>query len=354
MIESILERLPVLGVCGYSGAGKTTLIEKLIPLLRADGLAVAVIKHDAHGLQVDRPGKDTDRLFNAGATVLAHSPSQGFLRLPIEEIPSLLSAVEMLLRQHDIVIVEGHKSTFLPVKLWLCCDGETYPPEVGGPFSLVLERDAERVVHTHRFLCKWLHEQSRKTPVRGGLLLGCGTSSAGSPEQLPVHQQRFWDETVARIVAPHVEAVTILGNGAVPGALSHLDYLPAVPDNPGPFSRMLTGLRWDPWCQWLFVAGDIPLVSSQSILWLLDQRKQGRWAVLPKLREKGYAEPLFALYDWRARGILESAGQPDALTSSDKLHFPVVPHELRRAWSNYSQPTCPFESPVGSRSSADA
>ncbi len=77
---SAVERMPVLAVCGWSGSGKTTLLESLIPLLRERGLQVAVVKNDAHGVEVDRPGKDSDRLFRAGASVVLRSPRESFAR----------------------------------------------------------------------------------------------------------------------------------------------------------------------------------------------------------------------------------------------------------------------------------
>ncbi len=65
---------PVLAVCGFSGSGKTTLLETAIPRLVERGLAVAVVKHAAHGFQVDRAGKDSERLFRAGATIVLSGP----------------------------------------------------------------------------------------------------------------------------------------------------------------------------------------------------------------------------------------------------------------------------------------
>ena len=60
--------LPMLGITGYSGSGKTTLLEKLLPQLKQRGLRLAVIKHSHHDAQVDKPGKDSWRMKEAGAS----------------------------------------------------------------------------------------------------------------------------------------------------------------------------------------------------------------------------------------------------------------------------------------------
>ena len=59
--------IPMLGITGYSGSGKTTLLEKLVPLLIERGAKVAVIKHSHHNAQVDKAGKDSWRMKEAGA-----------------------------------------------------------------------------------------------------------------------------------------------------------------------------------------------------------------------------------------------------------------------------------------------
>ena len=60
-------QVPIVSFVAPSGTGKTTYLEKLLPALAARGLRVLVIKHDVHGFEVDRPGKDTWRLRRAGA-----------------------------------------------------------------------------------------------------------------------------------------------------------------------------------------------------------------------------------------------------------------------------------------------
>ena len=59
--------LPLLGITGYSGSGKTTLLEKLLPQLIKKGLRVSVIKHSHHNAHVDKEGKDSWRMKEAGS-----------------------------------------------------------------------------------------------------------------------------------------------------------------------------------------------------------------------------------------------------------------------------------------------
>ena len=61
----------VVGFVGPSNVGKTSLLERLIPALAARGLSVAAVKHSSHGFAADRPGKDSHRLYTAGAAAVA-------------------------------------------------------------------------------------------------------------------------------------------------------------------------------------------------------------------------------------------------------------------------------------------
>ena len=68
---------PVLGFAAFSGVGKTTLLRKLLPLLTEQGIRVGVIKHAHHDFDIDKPGKDEEKL---GAQVLDDNVyRQGFM-----------------------------------------------------------------------------------------------------------------------------------------------------------------------------------------------------------------------------------------------------------------------------------
>jgi molybdopterin-guanine dinucleotide biosynthesis protein B len=95
---------------GKSDSGKTTLIEKLIPLLKARGYKVGTVKHDVHGFEMDREGKDTYRHFHAGADgVLISSPNKMALIKRVYETSNLDELVAQFHPDMDIIITEGFK-----------------------------------------------------------------------------------------------------------------------------------------------------------------------------------------------------------------------------------------------------
>jgi len=103
--------MKVIGFIGYSNTGKTTLIEKLIPLLIARGLRVSTVKNAHHGFDMDRPGKDSFRYRQAGsAQVLIATSERWALLTEVRGGPVPLEALIAQLAPCDLVLVEGFKS----------------------------------------------------------------------------------------------------------------------------------------------------------------------------------------------------------------------------------------------------
>ena len=105
---------PLVCIVGYSGSGKTTLMVNLIASLTRRGLRVGTIKHDAHGFQMDHPGKDSFRHKAAGAeTSIISSPHQMAMVTDVDHDHAPQDLLPMLANM-DIVLAEGFKRAPLP------------------------------------------------------------------------------------------------------------------------------------------------------------------------------------------------------------------------------------------------
>jgi len=102
-----------LGFAAYSGTGKTTLLKKVLPLLKLRGLRIGMIKHSHHRFEVDTQGKDSYELRKAGAQqMLIASPSRQAMIIdkPQESEPELQSLLaEFNPTELDLILVEGFR-----------------------------------------------------------------------------------------------------------------------------------------------------------------------------------------------------------------------------------------------------
>ncbi|HCJ4875633.1 bifunctional molybdopterin-guanine dinucleotide biosynthesis adaptor protein MobB/molybdopterin molybdotransferase MoeA [Vibrio parahaemolyticus] len=122
--------IPILGFVAYSGTGKTTLLEALLPKLTEAGLRIGMLKHAHHNFDVDKPGKDSYRLRKAGASQMLIASRNRFALMT--ETPEAEAEFEYLLTRFDedkldVVLVEGCKNIAFP-KI------ELHREEVGKPW----------------------------------------------------------------------------------------------------------------------------------------------------------------------------------------------------------------------------
>jgi molybdopterin molybdotransferase len=122
--------IPILGFAAYSGTGKTTLLEALLPKLTQAGLRIGMLKHAHHNFDVDKEGKDSYRLRKAGASQMLISSRNRFALMT--ETPESESEFDYLLSRFDtdkldVILVEGCKNIAFP-KI------ELHRDEVGKPW----------------------------------------------------------------------------------------------------------------------------------------------------------------------------------------------------------------------------
>lgn len=99
--------IPIYSFVAWSGTGKTTYLERLIPVLKSYGLRVAIIKHDAHEFEIDHPGKDSWRFTHAGAdvTVVTSATKTALIEVRPLDMEALISRI----RDVDLILTEGYK-----------------------------------------------------------------------------------------------------------------------------------------------------------------------------------------------------------------------------------------------------
>ncbi len=104
---------PVIGFSAYSGTGKTTLLKKVIPLLRMCNLRLAVIKHAHEGFDVDQPGKDSFEIRKADTyqVLISSSKRKALITEYGDQAESSLNDLieELDHSRIDLILVEGFK-----------------------------------------------------------------------------------------------------------------------------------------------------------------------------------------------------------------------------------------------------
>ena len=114
--------IPMLAITAWSGTGKTTLLEQVIPILKARGIRTGLIKRTHHQMDIDTPGKDSYVLRKAGADQVIVASSQRWALM--YETPSIAPNLRELASKLDrsmldLVLIEGFKNEDVPkIALW--------------------------------------------------------------------------------------------------------------------------------------------------------------------------------------------------------------------------------------------
>ncbi|GHY89497.1 bifunctional molybdopterin-guanine dinucleotide biosynthesis adaptor protein MobB/molybdopterin molybdotransferase MoeA [Vibrio cholerae] len=216
--------LPLLGFAAYSGTGKTTLLEALLPKLTAAGLRIGLLKHAHHDFDVDKPGKDSYRLRKAGASqMLIASRNRHAL---MTETPDAEAKFDYLLTRFDaekldVILVEGCKNIAFP-KI------ELHRAEVGKPWLYphdenIMAIAADEMVETDLpqmhindldaiadfvldYVNKWRAQQIQPHTVSDSKNSAAACCDTLSPAFLSVEQGR---EKILSLISPLAETESV-------------------------------------------------------------------------------------------------------------------------------------------------
>lgn len=316
---------PVVGIAGWSNSGKSTMICQLLQDERLRDWRLGVIKHCHHSLK-ESEESDTARFLAAGAQVAVPWVA-GDLGTAALADAALAAALESLSNLTlDGVLVEGFKRGSHP-QIWI--------DQSEGPPSEI----AARVLHcpdSDALLPLVVNLLWRGRTVRAGILVGGQSQRMGRPKALiPVNGAALWRKLQASCTLNRLNAVLIGELPGVPTGLVDADF-------PGPVGGLIAAVRADPNAAWLMLPCDLPCWSEAAASWLLEQRRPGARAIMPRLGD--HALPFPAIYEPGLLADLLSRGadlrwSPQRWLNSrrDVIRVPV-PEELVRAFTSVNTP----------------
>ena len=192
--------VPIVSIVGTSDCGKTTLIEQLLPRLIRKGYRVATVKHDVHGFEIDREGKDSWRHKRAGAsTVVLSSPERIAVIRDVEKELTLEEIRNVCVQDVDLIVTEGYKrSAFPKIEVNLTRDSEELLCKIDDNLVAVVSNRTPcldvpffRADEIER-LADWLEEKLIKRPGGRGLEVHL------SGRSLPLHP--LLEEVLERVL----------------------------------------------------------------------------------------------------------------------------------------------------------
>ena len=115
----------IVSIVGYKKSGKTTLVEKMIPIIKSKGYKFGVLKYTGEGLPQEGESKDTAKFRAAGAEMVGLCGEDHFSLFKAGGRPALpldrLAA--FFFPEADLILTEGFKKQPFP-KIALLSDGQ--------------------------------------------------------------------------------------------------------------------------------------------------------------------------------------------------------------------------------------
>ncbi len=310
-----------IAICGYSGSGKTTLIMEVVRHLSLR-LSIAYYKHGCHRFDIDREGKDSWVVGQAGAeTVMISDPEK---KAVITSSGKATLLERHAFAEHDLLIVEGLKE--LPLQKLLVVDSERkildlvksgtvtnvaaliVPDDPAGypAFGIPLfQRDTIGAIAS--FIETLLLDRALKErPLHGLVLAGGRSSRMGCDKALLAYHASNQLVHTAKLLQKQCSEVFISCREEQAEAYRNFG-LPLITDaylGIGPLGGLLSAQRYTSDAAWVVAACDLPFLDATTIRQLSSERDPLRFATAFRDTQSGRIEPLCACYEPKSRSRL--------------------------------------------------
>jgi len=296
---------------GFSGSGKTTLIEKLMKRY-SKNFSVAFIKHDIHKFDMDKPGKDTYRIYHSGATATFISSKNGTAYLSKKKRDDYNFNSE--LTRYDIVVIEGYKDENTPKYLLTTLEKLSSInfslPKYKNLLGIIIDQEFTSISIDvdipifHRDDIDSIYNHSIKQlkkrltqKLNAIILVGGRSKRMGYDKSLIDYNGKPQAEYIYKMIEPLVDNIFISSREDQNSTehLQNLNYINDIIPNIGPLGGIISAMLKDRDSAWLVVACDLPFITKETIKQLI--KKRNPFKTLTSFKGGRGFEPLIAIYE---------------------------------------------------------
>ncbi|UCD12213.1 MAG: molybdopterin-guanine dinucleotide biosynthesis protein B [Nitrospinaceae bacterium] len=304
-------KTPFLCFAGYSGVGKTTLLEGLIERFQADQIRVGYYKHDAHRFTMDKEGKDTCRASQAGAGIITINDPSHFAVIGGEEWKK--RTITHALEQCDCILIEGYKLSPFDKVVFLDAEGKLPIPASTPGINAVIHQgivadslDAswprfhrDQIGDIYEFVK--MHFSRASKPLYGAVFVGGQSRRTGQPKFSLSYNGLSETERMTEVLHRFCEKVYLSSRADLEmGGLAKTTGAERIDDTHiglGPVGGLATLMASQPDKAWLITACDMPFLGEKNFKSIVEARDALRYGTC-FLKKGGLGfEPMCAIYE---------------------------------------------------------
>ncbi len=306
-------KTPFLCFAGFSGVGKTTLVERLAARFREENIRVGYYKHDSHRFKMDKAGKDTARVRDAGAGIVAINDPSHFGVLADNAFKQ--RTITHALEQCDCILIEGYKQSPFDKIVFLDAEGKLpIAADSKGIRAIVhqgtgaTEQYVERDIPLfHRDEIEKIfdfvngHFKSCASPLYGAVFVGGQSKRMGKPKFSLAYNGISGTEMASDILNKFCDKVFLSSRADLDmSSLGEIKNAERINDEHiqlGPVGGLATLMGKFPDKAWMITACDMPFIQAEDFDIIFQQRDPLRYGTCYVQKGRLGYEPMCAIYE---------------------------------------------------------
>ncbi len=306
-------KTPFLCFAGFSGVGKTTLLERLIKQFSEEDFRVGYYKHDAHRFTMDKEGKDTQRAQHAGAGIITINDPSHFAVVGDNTFKK--RTITHALEQCDCILIEGYKQSPFDKVVFLDAEGALpISKDTAGIKAVVHQGTVDEtavgdldVPRFHRddldaiYQFVRAHFKSQASGLYGAVFVGGQSKRMGKPKFSLSYNGVSETERLVKVLKRFCETVYLSSRSDLDmGPLANLDGTERINDDHiglGPVGGLATLMSRHPDKAWMITACDMPFIKEKNFETIIEERDPLRFGTCYLQKGRIGFEPMCAIYE---------------------------------------------------------